>query len=85
MPAAALVAIDWGTSAARAYRIDADGAVLERRGVPIGVKHVRDGRFEAALAKLLGDWSADPAPRIACGMIGSRQGWVEAPYVGCPA
>jgi 2-dehydro-3-deoxygalactonokinase len=84
-PAAALVAIDWGTSAARAYRIDADGTVLERRGVPVGVKHVRDGRFEAALAKLLGDWSADPAPRIACGMIGSRQGWVEAPYVGCPA
>ena len=85
MPAAALVAIDWGTSAARAYRIDADGTVLERRGVPVGVKHVRDGRFEAALAKLLGDWSADPAPRIACGMVGSRQGWVEAPYVGCPA
>ena len=24
-------------------------------------------------------------PRIACGMIGSRQGWIEAPYVQCPA
>jgi 2-dehydro-3-deoxygalactonokinase len=80
----ALVAIDWGTSAARAYRLDASGGVLERRGVPLGVRHVRDGRFETALAKLLGDWSADPAPRIACGMIGSRQGWVEAPYVSCP-
>ena len=22
---------------------------------------------------------------IACGMIGSRQGWIEAPYVACPA
>ncbi len=22
---------------------------------------------------------------IACGMIGSRQGWLEAPYISCPA
>jgi 2-dehydro-3-deoxygalactonokinase len=83
--ATALVAIDWGTSAARAYRVDADGRVQERRSVPLGVRHVRDGRFEAALGKLLGDWSALALPRIACGMIGSRQGWVEAPYVECPA
>ena len=81
----ALVAIDWGTSVARAYRLDASGRVLEQRRAPLGVKHVRERRFEAALAKLLGDWSAERAPRIACGMIGSRQGWVEAPYVECPA
>jgi 2-dehydro-3-deoxygalactonokinase len=81
----ALVAIDWGTSAARAYCVDAGGRVQAARSVPLGIKHVRDGRFEPALAKLLGDWSANPAPRIACGMIGSRQGWVEAPYVDCPA
>ena len=85
MSETALVAIDWGTSAARAYRLDAAGLVLDRRSVPLGIKHVREGRFEPALAKLLGDWAADPAPRIACGMIGSRQGWVEAPYVECPA
>ena len=24
-------------------------------------------------------------PVIACGMVGSRQGWVEAPYLPCPA
>ncbi len=53
--------------------------------MPLGIKHVRDGRFEPALAKLLGEWHAAAAPRIACGMIGSRQGWVEAPYVDCPA
>ena len=85
MSAAALLAIDWGTTSARAYRLDAVGRVRDRRSVPLGVKHVRDGRFEPALAKLLGDWSADPVPRIACGMIGSRHGWVEAPYVDCPA
>lgn len=85
MSATALVAIDWGTTSARAYRLDAEGAVQGRRSVALGVKHVRDGRFEPALVKLLGDWADDTAPRIACGMIGSRQGWVEAPYVDCPA
>jgi 2-dehydro-3-deoxygalactonokinase len=25
------------------------------------------------------------APRIACGMVGSRQGWLQVPYVDCPA
>jgi len=85
LSATALVAIDWGTSAARAYCVDANGGVLDRRSVPLGVRHVREGRFETALATLLGDWSVKSAPRVACGMIGSRQGWVEAPYVDCPA
>jgi len=83
--ATALVAIDWGTSSARAYCLDREGIVEARREVPLGVRHVRDGRFDAALAKLLGDLPTGIAPRIACGMIGSRQGWVEAPYVDCPA
>jgi 2-dehydro-3-deoxygalactonokinase len=85
MSATALLAIDWGTSAARAYRVDADGAILAERSAPLGIQQVRDGDFGAALAALLGDWAALRAPRIACGMIGSRQGWIEAPYVDCPA
>lgn len=85
MAATALVAIDWGTSSARAYCLDTNGNVTARREVSLGVKHVRDGRFDAALAKLVDDLPIGAAPRIACGMIGSRQGWVEAPYVDCPA
>ena len=34
---------------------------------------------------MLGDWHDMATPRLACGMIGSRQGWSEAPYVDCPA
>jgi 2-dehydro-3-deoxygalactonokinase len=80
----ALIAIDWGTTSARAYRLDVDGRVLDLLEAPSGIQQVRDG-FAQALADLLGGWVADPAPRLACGMIGSRQGWVEAPYVECPA
>ena len=85
MTSAALVAIDWGTSSARAYRMAATGDVIEARQAPLGILNVTAGRFADALTELLGDWSDERAPRIACGMIGSRQGWVEAPYIECPA
>jgi 2-dehydro-3-deoxygalactonokinase len=80
-----LIAIDWGTTAARAYRMGAHGDVRDERSAPLGIAQIASGRFEEALDTLLGDWRSDPAPRLACGMIGSRQGWIEAPYVACPA
>ena len=55
------------------------------RESPLGIQQIHDGAFAATLRVLLGDWIDVAAPRIACGMIGSRQGWVEAPYVDCPA
>ncbi len=81
----ALVAIDWGTTAARAYGLDARGAVVAAHRAPIGIQQVQDARFAEALDALLGDLRDAAAPRIACGMIGSRQGWREAPYIDCPA
>jgi 2-dehydro-3-deoxygalactonokinase len=83
--AVALIAIDWGTTSARAYRVDADGEVIASRSADLGIQRVTDGTFARALDTLLGDWCADAVPRLACGMIGSRQGWIEAPYVDCPA
>ena len=80
----ALIALDWGTTSARAYRIDGAGAVLEARSAALGIQSLRDQRFAPALDTLLDDWRDDAAPRIACGMIGSRQGWIEAPYADCP-
>jgi 2-dehydro-3-deoxygalactonokinase len=81
---AALIAIDWGTSSARAYRLDVRGAILERKSAPLGVQKVAAGGFPGALTLLL-DGANDDVPLIACGMIGSRQGWIEAPYRDCPA
>ena len=84
-PSTSLLALDWGTSSARAYRLSAGGAVLDRREAPLGVMQVREGQHAAALVSLLGDWAELRLPRIASGMIGSRQGWIEVPYVDCPA
>jgi 2-dehydro-3-deoxygalactonokinase len=83
--AAALIAIDWGTTSARAYRVAHDGDVLDQRSAPLGISQVSEGRFAEALDRLLGDWRDERVPRLASGMIGSRQGWVEAPYIACPA
>lgn len=85
-PAPALLAIDWGTSSFRAYLLDARGDVLGRREAPLGILAVEDGAFAEALRSVTGDWIAPGGPPVLMsGMIGSRQGWREAPYVGTPA
>jgi len=85
LAAAVLIAIDWGTTSARASLVDADGRITGTRSAPLGVQQVRPGEFPQALDALLGDWRTLDLPRFAAGMIGSRQGWVEAPYCACPA
>ncbi|GAB4394412.1 MAG: 2-dehydro-3-deoxygalactonokinase [Kiloniellaceae bacterium] len=82
-----VVAVDWGTSSFRAYRLDAQGAIVDRRETAGGILRVRGGDFAAALLAEVEDWlKQDPdALVILSGMIGSRQGWRELPYVDCPA
>jgi 2-dehydro-3-deoxygalactonokinase len=83
--AAALIAVDWGTTSARAYRLDARGRILDGHSAPLGVQNVEPGKFAQALTALLGGEIPEDVPMIASGMIGSRQGWIEAPYRDCPA
>lgn len=80
-----LIGIDWGTSNLRAWAFDADGHVraTHRRGA--GISLVRDGDYAAVLLDLIGGWTDGRVPLLLGGMIGSRQGWHEAPYLECPA
>jgi 2-dehydro-3-deoxygalactonokinase len=80
----ALIGIDWGTTTARAYRFDADGRIVAEHSAPLGVQKVEGGRFADALKALLGGEVPAGTPLMACGMIGSRQGWLEVPYLQCP-
>lgn len=84
---AGLIAADWGTTNCRAFLFADDLQLQEVREAPIGILGVAEGRFAAALDGLIGDWLrlSPPLPLLLSGMIGSRQGWVEAPYVACPA
>ena len=81
-----LIALDWGTSNLRASLLDPSGHFLEQRQSAMGVMKVPDGGFGSVLVELCGDWmQAHRIPLIASGMVGSRQGWKEAPYLSCPA
>ena len=79
-----LIAVDWGTSRLRAYLLGPDGAVARRRESDAGIFALGGAGFDAALAPLLDGWPPD-APMLLCGMIGSRQGVLEVPYLPCPA
>lgn len=85
--AAALIAVDWGSSRFRAYLLSRDGEVLSEVESADGVASVAPGEFPATFLRLLDGWlAAHPdAPVLASGMVGSRHGWREAPYVPCPA
>jgi 2-dehydro-3-deoxygalactonokinase len=77
------IAVDWGTTNRRAYRVAADGALLDEMEDGRGILSVGAGNFEAAVAEVrarMGD-----LPLLMAGMIGSNRGWVEAPYAPCPA
>jgi 2-dehydro-3-deoxygalactonokinase len=82
-----LIGLDWGTSSLRAMLIDDAGGVIEEEARPWGITHLPPGGFRAAYDALTATWrSAWPdLPCLAAGMVGSRQGWVEAPYCETPA
>ena len=82
------VAVDWGTSRLRVWAMGADGSVRAEAASDDGMGGLARDGFAPALLDLIGPWlGAAPMPVLACGMVGSRQGWVEASYatVPCPA
>jgi len=77
-----MIAVDWGSSSLRLYRLDAGGHVVERRRSEHGLQ-ASAGRFETVLAGEIAGWD-DPLVLLS-GMVGSRGGWHEVPYLPCPA
>jgi len=83
---ARLIAIDWGTSSFRAWLLGDDGGVIEEIPSGPGIMAVADGSFEECFSTLLSPWLSrwPDLPAIASGMITSRNGWVETPYLPLP-
>ncbi|HWH16930.1 MAG TPA: 2-dehydro-3-deoxygalactonokinase [Allosphingosinicella sp.] len=77
------IAVDWGTTNRRAWLIDAQGSCTAEFEDDKGILSVEPGTFPVVVAEIrrrLGDH-----PLLMAGMIGSNRGWIEAPYVTCPA
>ncbi|MEO1314329.1 MAG: 2-dehydro-3-deoxygalactonokinase [Pseudomonadota bacterium] len=87
MSAASWIAVDWGTSNLRAWAMGADGAVLAHARSDQGMAGLAPGAhgFEPVLLDLVGGWLGKGTTQVvACGMVGSRQGWAEAGYRTVP-
>ncbi len=86
VPTPAFAAVDWGTSHLRIWLLDAAGIVLAERRSGEGMLATGPKEFAAILERHLGEMDApDTLPAMICGMAGSRQGWIEVPYVAVPA
>ena len=61
--------------------------IVARCETPNGILHVEPGDFAAVLRRAVEPWLAGrrDARSLMAGMVGSRQGWREVPYVPCPA
>ena len=82
-----LIALDWGSTRFRGWLLDANGQALGSFEKELGILKIKDSSFSYIFKKILKTWFKDHGrlPVIASGMIGSLQGWVEAPYVATPA
>ena len=77
---ATFLAIDWGTTNRRIYRIE-DGAVAATERDALGVTAVSD--FAGELVAVRGRFG--DLPVLMAGMVGSTIGWRETPYAAAPA
>jgi len=85
-PDIAVVLVDWGTSRLRLWTVDHAGTVIGQARSGEGMGATEPRAFEGILEHHLVELGAGPTvPVMMCGMVGSRQGWQEAPYVEVPA
>ena len=76
------VAVDWGTTHFRIWRMS--GAdFIKGREVSCGLLALQKDQFESTLVNHLHGWPVN-TPVLMSGMVGSRQGWQEAPYLFLP-
>jgi 2-dehydro-3-deoxygalactonokinase len=82
----ALIGVDWGTTNRRAWAFAGDGRIVGERADGEGLLSVPKGGFPRSFAELIKEWRArdERIPVLMCGMVGSKLGWIEAPYVRLP-
>lgn len=79
------IAVDWGTTHLRATAMGGAGPLAHASSTD-GMGSLSPNQFEPALLALIDPWltASHTTLVIACGMVGSRQGWAEAKYRAVP-
>jgi 2-dehydro-3-deoxygalactonokinase len=80
------ILVDWGTTRFRAYLVDGS-TITDRVESNDGISALSRGRHQDVFRCHCQRWLVrEPGLPVALvGMVGSREGWVEAPYARCPA
>lgn len=78
------IAVDWGSSCLRSFLLDMNGNLLASRQSADGIFTLQPGQFAAAIQQQCADWLPDCTLMLMAGMVGSRNGWCEVPYLPCP-
>ena len=79
------IAVDWGSTNLRAWAMDEQGKVIDQRQSNDGASQLSPSEFETVLIELVSDWlEVNTLPVFICGMAGSAQGWLHAPYLHTP-
>jgi 2-dehydro-3-deoxygalactonokinase len=81
-----MIAVDWGTTNRRAWALGRDGKVLAEKGDGEGLLAIKPQGFARSFADFAAPWLAQgrKLPVLMCGMVGSKLGWAEAPYIEAP-
>ena len=82
----ACILADWGTTNLRAWAMGHGGEILGHRSQGSGLLAVKERRFAETFVGFCGDWldAKRPVPALLSGMVGSKMGWREAPYLSAP-
>ena len=79
------VAVDWGTSNLRIWAMNAADEIVHEIRSDQGMATLSPHEFEQVLLSHIEPWIMQKKLLVvACGMVGSRQGWFEAPYAFAP-
>ena len=80
------IVADWGTARLRGYLIENE-TVLDQVPSNEGVSALRKGPHRDVFLRQCGRWlETEPdAPVLLVGMVGNREGWLEALYAIYPA
>ena len=80
------LAVDWGTTNLRGWRVSASGDVEAEVELPLGVSRLAGQSAAECFAKhVRAALGGAHLPALLCGMVGSNLGWRVAPYAPCPA
>lgn len=85
------IAVDWGSTSFRAYRFSDGFELADTIALPAGIKAAQDLKpadrsawFEQTLYDAVGQWLSASDSVLLSGMVTSRNGWHESPYLDCP-